>query len=119
MEISSGHYALNGTAYYGTYGMAVVGLVCAVLVVVLYARLRGVRLLPYLGIAAGIGVGFVAFLVWPVDYDGQAAGIMRVAIFDPLVTLAATIAAAAFVLGLSLVSVGRLRRASKSSASSS
>lgn len=111
MEISTGHYALNGTAYYGTYGMAVVGLICAVLVVVLLARLRGIRLLPYLGIVAGVVLGFAAFLLWPVDYDGQAAGIMRVTVFDPMVTVASVVACVAIVAGLSLVSLGRLRSA--------
>lgn len=121
MEIQSGHYALNGTAYSGTYGMAVVGLVVIVLMVVLYARLRGIRLLPYVVGLFGAVLIVGAFLAATVGFAGRygvGGGVMRIGVRDPLVTLAVTMACGTFVLALCLVSLGRLRRASRSSASS-
>lgn len=113
MNIGSDHYRLDGIAYDNTVGMAFVALVCAVLLVAVYVRLRPAALRYVLGAVAGllaVAAGFAAFLLWPVDYDGQAAGVMQIGVRDPMVTLAATVAVAAFVIALCLVSVGRLRR---------
>jgi len=116
VEIQSGHYALTGTAYSGTYGMAVVGIVVLVLMVVLYARLRGIRLLPYVVGLFGAALIVGAFLAATVGFSGRygiAGGVTSWPVYEPLVELAATVAFGVIVVGLCLVSLGRLRAASR------
>lgn len=116
MTIGPDHYRLDGIAYDNTVGMALVALVCAVLLVALYVRLRPAMLryvLWAVGGLLGIGAGFAAFLLQPGVY-GRGGGVMQMNVLAPWAELAATVGFAALVAALCLVAVGSFRASTAS-----